>query len=133
MTDDIKEGWYVLRCRQHAEKRVVSEMEAVKTPAYLPLERRLVRHSCLTKTAERAIIPGYVFVHLLDNLDYHTARTTDGVADFLRNQDQEPAQVDQAQVLAIQLAQELGWFDHTPRKGRAFSVGQAIRVVQGQF
>jgi transcription antitermination factor NusG len=129
------DGWFVLYTRQHAEKRVVAELEAVKIPAYVPLERRLVRHSGMTKPSERAIIPGYVFVHLLDSVDYHTARTTDGVTDFLRRGD-KPARATEAEgfsILAIHLAQELGWFDHTPRQGRAFSSGQAVRVIRGQF
>jgi transcription antitermination factor NusG len=99
----------------------------------------------MTKTSERPIIPGIVFVHLLDDTDYSTARTTDGInpsTPFLQRlvTDEKtqalvwrPARVPQDDVLAIQLAQELGWFDHTPRQGRAFSPGQAVRVIRGQF
>jgi transcription antitermination factor NusG len=130
------DGWFVLYTRQHAEKRVVAELEAVKILSYLPIEKRLARHARQTKVTEHALIPRLLFVWIESDSDYHTAKNTDGVVDFLKLPDRfgirRPWRIPTSQVLELNLYEEMGEFDKTP-EASALRVGQSVEAVQGQW
>jgi transcription antitermination factor NusG len=54
--------WYALRTRSRFERTVRDAVEARNLAAYLPLYQTVTRWSDRTKTTERPLFPGYVFV-----------------------------------------------------------------------
>jgi len=129
-------GFYVVTVRQHRERRVVDELAAVRVFAYMPAQKKLVRHARQTKEVVKALIPRHLIVWIDDEVDYHTTRNTADVVGYLRLPDQygvlKAWRIPTEQVLELNLYEQMGEFDVTPYRSE-LQVGQAVEAICGKW
>lgn len=77
--------WFCLRLKSNREFQVRADLEGYSIETFLPTWSETVRWSDRTKTTERVLFPGYVFVRMSDGPDFYRALHTRGVIQILPN------------------------------------------------
>src|ERR1700722_15706698 len=77
--------WYALRLKSNREFAVRAALEGYSIETFLPTWWETVLWSDRTKTTERVLFPGYVFVRMSDGPEFYRALMTRGVVQILPN------------------------------------------------
>jgi transcription antitermination factor NusG len=78
-------SWYALRLKSNREFAVRAALEGYSIETFLPTWWETVQWSDRTKTTERVLFPGYVFVRMSDGPEFYRALMTRGVVQILPN------------------------------------------------
>lgn len=125
---------YVIVTEPSRETHVVAKLADQGIGAYCPSQRR--KHFGLRVTVrEGPIFPRYVFVHSDDvDRDFETIRhRTPHVVAFLASVSGKPKAISEEWLGAFLIMQSLGGFDYARDRTPRLRLGQAVRVIAGQF
>lgn len=117
------------------ERRVVQRLADQGISAYCPTTRRKRYTRQRTSVVELPIFPRYVFVHTLTPAeDFATIRHTAHVSAILcvANTDL-PAPISDTWLAQFLLIQTFGGFDYARDRTSRLRIGQAVRIISGQF
>ena len=116
--------WYVVHTYSGHENKVAAQIrEKIEAQS---LHNKIL--NILVPTQEK-IFPGYILVHLvLDDQTWHTVRSTEGVTSFV-GAGSKPTPLSETEVKTIMKFMKMG----APKYESKFSVGEAIKIVDGPF
>ncbi len=134
----VRSAWFVVHTYSGHEHRVVEALkQRVATmglqdrvyEAIVPLQSKFViRRGQKIKTQEK-VFPGYILVNmLLDDNSWIVVKTTPGVTGFVGSSE-KPLPIAEAEVKKIISSVE----KEKPQYKAKFSVGEAVKVVDGPF
>lgn len=137
-TDDKTGRWYVLHTYSGHENSVaINLMQRVKTmkldgrvlEILIPTQNKIqIKRGKKTSIKEK-IFPGYMLVKLvLDDETWLAVRTTPGVTGFV-GVGSKPTPLPPQEVLSIKKFME----QEAPKYKAAFSVGEAVKIIEGPF
>jgi transcription antitermination factor NusG len=146
-------GWAAVMTRSQREDDVNETLLRLGYRTYLPhykrrlagvrvdpVSHRRIRTRGLGAIVERALFPGYLFVHLRPQLRVRPILVTPGVVRILRHPDEEaePQLISDGIIDELRERVEAGDFDQVPRPGlgkpaRRIDIksGDRVRTVQG--
>ncbi len=136
--NDPRAKWYVVHTYSGHEAKVITNLQQkVETmklqdkifEVLIPTQDQIqIRAGKKYQTTEK-IFPGYILVKMiLDDNSWFAVRTTPGVTGFVGVGD-TPTPISEDEVQAIQKFMEIG----TPKYRTKFSVGEAVKIVDGPF
>ena len=137
-SDDPNANWYVIHTYSGHESRVLAglkqKVETMKLTdrileILIPTQEQIqIRAGKKLQTTEK-IFPGYILVRMiLDDNSWLAVRTTQGVTGFV-GVGNKPTPISDAEVATIQKFMSL----EAPKYRAKFSVGEAIKIVDGPF
>lgn len=137
-TNDPRAKWYVVHTYSGHEAKVMANLnQRVETmklqdkifEVLIPTQDQIqIRSGKKYQTTEK-IFPGYILVKMiLDDNSWFAVRTTPGVTGFVGVGD-TPTPISDAEVEAIQKFMSIG----APKYRAKFSVGEAVKIVDGPF
>lgn len=135
----MKKGkWYVAHTYSGREKKVAEAlMQRVKTmgledkifEVLVPTQNTIRVLHGKKETLKKRMFPGYLLVRMiLDDHSWLIVRTTQGVTGFV-GAGKNPIPLPQKEVKAIQTIMKA----KAPKYKAAFSVGEAVKIVEGPF
>lgn len=137
-SDNPSAKWYIIHTYAGHEQKVMSALAqrvgAMKLndkilEALIPNQDRIQIRSGKKFQVTEKIFPGYVLVRMvLDDNSWLAVRTTQGVTGFVGIGD-KPTPISQEEVQTIKSFMSLG----APKFQTKFSVGEAVRIVDGPF
>lgn len=77
-------GWHVIYVKSKHEKKVYNELQLKGIESFLPLVVRERQWSDRKKKVRIPLFPGYVFVNIKSNLDFHNALNHESACAYLR-------------------------------------------------
>lgn len=132
--------WYVLRSATRREHDALSSLKALGITAYLPLERRWVRHAREKTAKGYPLLPGYLFAELTA-ADVPRVMDAQGVHTILGAPKErldrtihrgEP--IPTRAIAWLGAIEAMGGFDHTiPDPVPTFTPGRAVAVTGGKL
>ena len=131
-------AWYVVHTYSGHEHKAVNYLkQRVKTmglgnkifEVIIPIrDKFVIRRGEKIKTKQK-IFPGYILVRMIfDDQSWITVKTTPGITDFIST-GEEPMPISQEEIDKI--AQ--GITDQKPEFETKFSIGEAVKIVDGPF
>jgi transcription termination/antitermination protein NusG len=137
-TDDPKAKWYVVHTASGHEVRVMETLrQRIETMSLeghifemlVPTQDRVIIRGGKKATVKEKIFPGYLLVKMiLDDPTWLAVRTTAGITGFVGTGD-KPTPLSELEVANIQKFVS----SPAPRFKTKFSVGEAIKIVDGPF
>jgi len=137
-TDDPKASWYVVHTASGHEVRVMETLrQRVETMGLenkvfellVPTQDKVIIRSGKKATIKEKIFPGYLLVKMiLDDPTWLTVRTTPGITGFVGTGN-KPTPLMESEVANIQKFISAP----APRYKTKFSVGEAVKIVDGPF
>jgi len=130
--------WYVVHTYAGQEERVAAalkqrlESEGLADKIldiFVPTAKKIEIREGKKQELEERIFPGYILIHMiLDDHSWLAVRSTTGVTGFVgvRNR---PTPISDEEVVAIKRFAEL----EAPKFKTQFSVGEAIKIIDGPF
>lgn len=136
---DVKGAfWYVIHTYSGHENKVAatlkqkikaSSLENSILDIMVPTQEKIEVREGKKVTLQEKIFPGYILVKMkLNDETWHTVRSTAGVTSFV-GIGNKPTPLSDAEVNAIQKFSEL----EAPTYKAAFTLGEAVRIVDGPF
>lgn len=124
---------YAITTAPGREQTVVASLAETSIAAYAPTQRRRHFTDRRTTTRDTPLFPGYVFV-TTDELerDYEAIRHAPHVSGFL-TMNGRARPIPDAWLAQFLLIQTFGGFDYTRDRRPKLRIGQAVRVIAGQF
>lgn len=132
-TPEDFEGWYCIRTKQYAERRVVDELDALGVESYLPLERHEAKRNRRTIVVERPLLLRYLFAYIKLKGDFYRIKNTRGVDVFLSLDGSGPSMVPDRQIDRLRTLEAHGRFDKTVKHVAIFETDQEVRIIDGPF
>ena len=130
--------WYVLNIRTGYENSIQKEirqrieatgMEDKIVEILVPVQKKIVVKKGKQDIKEDKIFPGYVLIKMeLNDRTWDLVRNTEGVRGFVKT-DKYPRPLPESEVNAIMKFQEV----EQPSYQTSFSVGEAVKIVDGAF
>ena len=130
--------WYVVHTYSGHEKRVGDALaQRVKTmglesrvfETLIPTQNKIKITRGKKETIKERMFPGYVLVRMiLDDDSWLVVRTTQGVTGFV-GAGKKPTPLPPDEVKAVKKFMQL----KAPRYKAAFSVGEAVKIIEGPF
>ncbi|MBI4034846.1 MAG: transcription termination/antitermination factor NusG, partial [Candidatus Chisholmbacteria bacterium] len=130
--------WYVVHTYSGHEHKVAQTLEArVKTmkleskvlELLVPTQDKIKIHKGKKETVKEKLFPGYMLVKMtLDDESWLAVRTTQGITGFV-GIGNKPTPLPEAEVQTIMKFMALA----APKYKAAFSVGEAVRIIEGPF
>jgi len=137
-SDDPRAKWFVVHTYSGHEVKVMSllkqrvgamKLEDKILEVLIPTQERIQIRAGKKHPVTEKIFPGYILVKMiLDDNSWLAVRTTEGVTGFL-GAGNKPTPIAETEVEAIQKFMELG----APKFKAKFSVGEAVRIIDGPF
>jgi len=137
-SDDPRAKWFVVHTYSGHEVKVMSllrqrvgamKLEDKILEVLIPTQERIQIRGGKKHPVTEKIFPGYILVKMiLDDNSWLAVRTTEGVTGFL-GIGNKPSPIAETEVEAIQKFMELG----APKFKAKFSVGEAVRIIDGPF
>lgn len=137
-SDDPRAKWFVVHTYSGQEVRVSANLrQRVETmnlgdrilEVLIPTHQQIQIKSGKKKEITEKIFPGYVLVRMiLDDNSWLAVRTTQGVTGFV-GIGNKPTPISDAEVATIQKYMNL----EAPKYKSGFSVGEAVKIVDGPF
>lgn len=137
-TDDPRARWYVVHTYSGHEVKVLSalkqrvgamRLEDKIFEALVPTQERIVIRSGKKQQTTEKIFPGYILVRMiLDDNSWLAVRTTQGVTGFVGTGN-KPTPIADSEVEAIEKFMAL----EAPKFRAKFSIGEAVRIIDGPF
>ncbi len=130
--------WFIISTYSGHEKKVANQikqrvkandLEEQVSEVVVPTQEKIVVSSGKKKTVEERIFPGYVLICMNMNDDtWQIVRNTEGVTSFIGTE-KKPTPLNEIEAKSI-----LAYMDvKQPAYQFAFSVGDAVKVVDGPF
>jgi len=130
--------WYTVHTYSGREKKVAEAlMQRVKTmdleskvfEVLIPTQNKIKISHGRKETIKEKMFPGYILVRMiLDDDSWLVVRTTQGVTGFIGT-GKKPTPLPQKEVELIQKFMKM----KAPKYKMAFSVGEAVRIIEGPF
>lgn len=130
--------WYVVHTYSGHENKVAAQIrEKIEAQSLhnkilnilVPTQEKIEISEGKKHTIQEKIFPGYILVHLvLDDQTWHTVRSTEGVTSFV-GAGSKPTPLSETEVKTIMKFMKMG----APKYESKFSVGEAIKIVDGPF
>lgn len=130
--------WYVLNIRTGYENSIQKEMrqrveatgmENKILEIFVPVQKKIFVKKGKQDVKEEKIFPGYVLIKMeLNEESWDLVRNTDGVRGFVKT-DKYPRPLPESEIQAIMKFQEV----EQPSYQNSFSVGEAVKIVDGPF
>ena len=137
-TDNPEAHWYVVHTYSGHEHKVAQTLTArVKTmnlegkifELLVPTQDKIKIHKGKKETIKEKLFPGYMLVKmLLDDDSWLAVRTTQGITGFV-GMGNKPTPLPEVEVQTIMKFMHMA----APKYKAAFSVGEAVRIVEGPF
>jgi len=137
-TNDPQAKWYVIHTYSGHEVKVLSalkqrvgamRLEDKIFEALIPTQERIQIRSGKKQQVTEKIFPGYILVKMiLDDNSWLAVRTTQGVTGFV-GVGNKPTPIGENEVDAIEKFMAVG----APKFRAKFSVGEAVRIIDGPF
>ena len=122
--------WYVIQVRPSAEKKVAEALGEYAVTTFVPMERFLLRNRYATHKRERAVVRGYVFAQLPEDM-HPLVHDIDGAIGVHSNNGR-PVSANPWQLLRLWCAEQMGAFDSTrPKARREFRKGERVKITAG--
>lgn len=132
-------AWTIIRARGGLEAKAVACLTDNGIPAYCPMEREWVpSREPYTRTRDRALIPGYVFADLPENVPLSRV-TGPGAAALagLLMVNGVVAKIPSRHLGYLIVLEALGHFDHTlairSRRRKRYVQGERVQIVGGHL
>lgn len=136
--DQTGARWYVVHTYSGHENKVAATLkQKIKASGYenrifdimVPTQEKIEVREGKKVTLQEKIFPGYILVKMkLDDESWLLVRSTPGVTSFVGTAN-KPTPLDDKEVLTIQRFSEL----EAPTYKAAFTLGEAVRIVDGPF
>lgn len=136
--DETGARWYVVHTYSGHENKVAATLkQKIKASNYddrifdimVPTQEKIEVREGKKVTLQEKIFPGYILVKMrLDDESWLLVRSTPGVTSFVGTAN-KPTPLDDKEVLTIQKFSEL----EAPTYKAAFTLGEAVRIVDGPF
>lgn len=133
-----KLNWYIIQTYSGHEKKVANQiMQRVKAndlaeeilEVRVPTQEKIMVTDGKKRKKEEKIFPGYVLVHMkLTEESWKVVRYTEGVTGFVGTE-KKPTPLSEREVQSILAFSEI----EQPSYSASFSVGQAVKVLDGAF
>lgn len=133
-----KGKWYVVHTYSGHEKRVADALsQRVKTmglegkifETLIPTQDKIKITRGKKETVKEKMFPGYILVRMiLDDDSWLVVRTTQGITGFV-GAGKKPTPLPQDEVKAVKKFMQL----KAPKYKATFSVGEAVRIIEGPF
>ncbi|MGB9911692.1 MAG: transcription termination/antitermination protein NusG [Microgenomates group bacterium] len=137
-TDNPAAHWYVVHTYSGRELQVAEQLrQRVESMGLedqifeilIPTQKKIQIRSGQKKEVEERIFPGYLLVKMiLNDNSWLTVRTTNGITGFVGAGDR-PTPLEETEVGAIKDFMKLA----VPKFKTRFSVGEAVKIVDGPF
>lgn len=137
-TDDPRAKWYVVHTYSGHEAKVMANLaQRVETmkledrilEILIPTQEQIQIRSGKKHQVTEKIFPGYILVKIiLDDASWLAVRTTQGVTGFV-GVGNKPTPISEKEVETIQKFMKM----EAPRFRTKFSVGEAVKIVDGPF
>ena len=141
-TDETKSSksgsWYVIHTYSGHENKVAATLRQKIEASHfghsikevmVPTQEKIEVREGKKQTIRERIFPGYVLVKMdMDNQSWYAVRSTAGVTGFI-GVGNKPTPLDPAEVESIKKFSEM----EAPTYKAAFSVGEAVKIVDGPF
>lgn len=136
-----KAKWYIVKSSSGKENKTAellkqrvraNNLEDQITDVVVPTQEKIVIKNGKKKTIEERIFPGYILVQMeADDETIHLIRNTDGLVGFVGNvNSKRPTPLSNKEVKGIL---EFTKVKQVPTYQASFSVGDAVKVVDGSF
>lgn len=134
---DVAGAWFIARAAPRCERRALMSLRESGIVAYLPCEIRWRRTRNAKERVKLPLFGGYLFIRLPLDAEgaphgFHIARACDGVSSFVTVAS-KPAYLPSPWVERLMSEERSGLYDRTPPERSAFTAGQAVRIIRGQF
>lgn len=130
--------WYVLNIRNGYENSIQKELKQRAEATGLqdeivdilvPVQKKIFVKKGKQEIREEKIFPGYILIKMeLNNRTWDLVQNTEGVRGFVKT-DRYPKPLAEAEVKAITKFMEI----EQPSYQSSFSVGEAVKIVEGAF
>ncbi len=130
--------WYVVSIQSGQEKNVINNLkqridatqsEELISDILIPMQKKIVVKKGKQEVKEERIFPGYILVKMvLTNRTVELVTNTEGVRGFVRTES-KPRSLPESEVEAIMKYMEV----EQPAYQSSFSVGEAVKIVDGAF
>jgi len=137
-SDNPNARWYVVHAYSGREAQVAQQLrqrvesmglEDQVLEILIPTQEKIEVRSGQKQKVKEKIFPGYLLVKMvLNDNSWLTVRTTNGITGFVGVGD-KPTPLDESEVKAIQDFIKLA----APKFKAKFSVGEAVKIVDGPF
>lgn len=142
--DDDKEAsekakWYVVHTYSGHELKVAEQLKVrlesmhVEKKVFevvVPAQDKIQVRKGQKKTVKEKILPGYILIKMIvDDQSWLAVRTTPGVTAFIGSIGRRPTPIPQKEVDAIMKFMAV----KAPKFKSTFSVGEAVKIVEGPF
>jgi len=137
-SDNPNARWYVVHAYSGREAQVAQQLrqrvesmglEDQVLEILIPTQEKIEIRSGQKQKVKEKIFPGYLLVKMvLNDNSWLTVRTTNGITGFVGVGD-KPTPLDESEVKAIQDFIKLA----APKFKAKFSVGEAVKIVDGPF
>ncbi len=137
-SDDKKAQWFVVHTYSGHEHKVAQQLkqrvesmglEGQILEILIPTQERIEVRSGTKQQIKEKIFPGYMLVRMiLTEQAWLTVRTTNGVTGFI-GVGNKPTSLSDKEVEAIQKFVQM----KTPKFKAKFSVGEAVKIIDGAF
>lgn len=134
-----KARWYVVHTYSGHELKVAEQLkirlesmhvEGKVFEAIIPAQDKIQVKKGQKKTIKEKILPGYMLVKMImDDQSWLAVRTTPGVTAFIGSVGRKPTPIPQKEVDNILAFMAV----KAPKFKSTFSVGQAVKIVEGPF
>ena len=133
-----KFNWYIVNSYSGHENKVANQLRQRITAngmddeipsVVVPIQEKIIAKGGKKKTIKERIFPGYVLVKMvMSDHTMHLIRNTDGVIGFI-GVDKKPTPLNPKEVKAILSFMNV----KQPSYQAAFSIGDAVKVIDGPF
>lgn len=137
-SSDKRARWYVVHTYSGHEVKVAEQLrQRVESMGYkdqileilIPTQEKIEIRSGAKLTVTEKIFPGYLLIRMvLTDSSWLTVRTTNGITGFVGTGDR-PTPLENKEVEAIQKFMKMA----APKFKAKFSIGEAIKIVDGPF
>lgn len=134
-----KAKWYVVHTYSGHELKVAEQLKVRLESMHVehkvfevvvPAQDKIQVRKGQKKTVKEKILPGYILIKMIvDDQSWLAVRTTPGVTAFIGSVGRRPTPIPQKEVDAIMKFMQV----KAPKFKSTFSVGEAVKIVEGPF